>query len=127
LTNNPRKQIGVFLPNYRLATELQDYVERNSNGNSQIYRNEFGIENEVDPCRPGLLITYLDNAKGLEFDSVFIPSLEKWHHQIDFETKMKLYVLSSRSRQDLHFSWVGSGEPSVLSVFPRDLLPVIQH
>lgn len=127
LTNNPRKQIGVFLPNYRLATELQDYVERNSNGNSQIYRNVFGIENEVDPCRPGLLISYLDNAKGLEFDSVFIPSLEKWHHQIDFETKMKLYVLSSRSRQDLHFSWVGSGEPSVLSVFPRDLLPVIQH
>ena len=127
LENNPRKQIGVFLPNYRLANELQDFVEKMPHLKSQIYRNEFGKENDVDPCRPGLLITYLDNAKGLEFDAVFIPSLEKWHHQIDFETKMKLYVLSSRSRQDLHFSWVGLGEPSVLGVFPRDLLPVIQH
>jgi len=127
LDNNPTKQIGVFLPNYHLADELQDFVTKSSKANSQIYRNEFGKIQEVDPCRPGLLITYIGNSKGLEFDSVFVPSLEKWHHQIDFETKMKLYVLASRSRQDLHFSWAGTGEPAVLSVFPLDLLPIKRH
>ena len=127
LDNNPTKQIGVFLPNYHLADELQDFVTKNSKANSQIYRNEFGKIQEVDPCRPGLLITYIGNSKGLEFDSVFVPSLEKWHHQIDFETKMKLYVLASRSRQDLYFSWAGAGEPAVLSVFPLDLLPIKRH
>lgn len=128
LDNNPTKQIGVFLPSYHLANELQDFVTKNSKANSQIYRNEFGkIQEVVDPCRPGLLITYLDNAKGLEFDAVFVPSLDKWHHQIDFETKMKLYVLASRSRQDLYFSWAGAGEPAVLKQFPLDLLPVKCH
>lgn len=127
LKNNPQKQIGVFLPNYYLVDELHNYVRRNTKSSVQKYRNVFGEVQDVDPCKPGLLLTYLDNAKGLEFDTVFVPSLDKWTQSVDNSSKMRLYVLASRARNDLTFSWSGDGEPSILSIFPHDLLPLQRH
>ena len=127
LKNNPQKQIGVFLPNYFLVDQLQSYVQRNTKGNVQKYRNVFGEPQDVNPCQPGLLLTYLDNAKGLEFDTVFVPSLDQWVQSVDSSSKMRLYVLASRARNDLAFSWSGDGDPSLLSLFPRDLLTFQRH
>ena len=63
------------------------------------------------------------SAKGLEFDTVFIPELQS--SAPDFgkpETLMQFYVLLSRARDELYLSYSGDETPACLAFLSRNLL-----
>ena len=123
--NNPTKKIGIFLPTapsrdafYNLFVALESPV--------QMYHGKTDVD-DLKLCDPGIFLTWFDNSKGLEFDHVFIPALEDWNPKIgqSEEEKIaalrKLYVLTSRAKEQLHLMWApdeNGREPVVAKLLP---------
>ena len=71
------------------------------------------------------MITVVNSAscKGLEFDAVFIPELQRWRsdpNELDI-FRMRLYVMISRARKyvSLMYSNDGDGGPDFLKLLPK--------
>ena len=75
----------------------------------------------LDFTSPAITVATYLTAKGLEFDAVFLPFLPRISGS-DEGVKMQLYVMCSRARDELHMSYSGEGDPSLLGDFPRDLM-----
>ncbi|KOG89809.1 hypothetical protein ADK38_12215 [Streptomyces varsoviensis] len=61
--------------------------------------------------------------KGLEFDSVFVPDLDAYTEDAtSVQARLRLLVLCTRAREDLHFAHRGAREPDILSEVPDSLL-----
>ena len=127
--NNPTKKIGIFVPTaksrdafYELITALESPV--------QIFHGKTDVD-DLELCEPGIFLTWFDNSKGLEFDHVFIPALEDWNPKIgqSEEEKIaalrKLYVLTSRAKEQLHLMWApdeNGREPVVAKLLPAKFI-----
>ena len=115
------EQIGVFLPKgwvvKRWSADLKEKLD--SIPVQAYYNPRRGRPPRVDFDKPGIVVTTLQSAKGLEFDTVFVPELNQWWHDpSDPVTQALLYVLTSRARSRLEFHYSGKGEPKVLQLFP---------
>ena len=127
--NNPTKKIGIFVPTaksrdafYELITALESPV--------QMFHGKTDVD-DLELCEPGIFLTWFDNSKGLEFDHVFIPALEDWNPKIgqSEEEKIaalrKLYVLTSRAKEQLHLMWApdeNGREPVVAKLLPAKFI-----
>ena len=80
-------------------------------------RNEPG---KIDFSKPGIKLLTHQSAKGLEFDTVFLPELQKWNTaDLALEKfRKQMYVLVSRARRQLFLSYTGSGDPAILGELP---------
>lgn len=122
--NAPKKTVGVLLPRQTqvisyanmLSTHLpgrkvQHYV---SQGDCDVSKLDFG-DGVVT------VLTY-KSAKGLEFDTVFIPELESYWNQdtTDDENRMTYYVLTSRARERLVMGWIGDTAPKLAGLFAEE-------
>lgn len=132
--NNPRHEIGVIClgadrQRQQYFAELSKHapkglrVQTYSSKEAE-HRNasELGFE------RPGITVLNHASCKGLEFDAVFLVSLEEAptsNGQSDF-FKMKMYVMCSRSRENLSLIWNGgmSAKPRVLELMPDE--PIVR-
>ena len=77
----------------------------------------------IDFDSPGIVILCNPSAKGLEFDTVFIPELQALRGDINSaEFKMLFYVLVSRARDMLYLLHSGDSEPHILDAFPPELV-----
>lgn len=128
--NNDDQDIGVFVPRAEEQLALFSLLEgplRGSGMTLQMYssrhqdwkdasRLEFGSQGSIT------LLTD-KSCKGLEFDAVFVPQLNRYRVtgvEEDF-VKMKLYVMTSRARSYLAFSYSDSvNEPEILRLLPRE-------
>ena len=72
----------------------------------------------IDPCQPGILATFSTNAKGLEFDYVYVIAVQNWTYPFDTSERNKMYVCMTRARTNLEIMWDGDGEPPVLDELP---------
>ena len=64
---------------------------------------------------PGVLLTNFFNAKGLEFDTLYLTRLQKLYRKLeDPLTRMLFFVLISRARTTLEFHYSGNGEPEII-------------
>jgi len=122
-TNFRRQHIGVIVPNNkvmkkyvnRLATHLPDQIP------VQFYRSGEMVPSVVDFSRTGVTVVNWASAKGLEFDTVFLPELQDQNQNLEDPTlHMQLYVLCSRARERLFFSYSGDGEPAIIKLFPME-------
>jgi DNA helicase IV len=122
--NNPTQQIGVFLPSVSLVKSFaKKLAKAGVDGVQTYFRPPKGPPPTVQFDKPGVLVTWVKNSKGLEFDTVFIPELNQWKFVIDDpQTTMLLYVLSSRARIQLEFHHSGPGLPPLVGLFPADLI-----
>lgn len=122
--NHSDLEIGVFTPTKRLQTKFVNRLKGKTKNPVQFYEGGKGVHAVTLNFEvPGIKVVNYPSAKGLEFDVVFIPELQALvDNPNSAEFKMKFYVLVSRAREDLYLMYSGDGEPSVLSVFPRDLL-----
>ena len=83
-------------------------------------KGKWAAEMEFD--KPGILLLHYRSAKGLEFDTLFLPELQEFTMQPDTpEFKMMLYTIISRARDLLFLSYVGD-KPSVIEEFPSRLI-----
>jgi superfamily I DNA/RNA helicase len=82
--------------------------------------------------KPGAVVVLCGaSCKGLEFDAVFITSLEKYslNPSLETEFRMNMYVRISRAREYLFLSYVSSGgqRPKILEYLPKNFVEKCEH
>ncbi|BBY28096.1 AAA family ATPase [Mycolicibacterium sediminis] len=117
--------IGVLVPQVRLLKSLYNRLSIKAKKPVQAYVSEKqngGLPN-LDFAKPGIKLVTWASAKGLEFDTVFLPELQtvKGDPKSE-ELRMKMYVLSSRAKQRLFLSYSGEGTPLFVDSLPLNLL-----
>lgn len=117
--------IGVLVPTKSLLKSLYSRLNGKSRAAIQAYVGEMrnGGMHPLDFSKPGIKLVTWASAKGLEFDTVFLPELQKVRGEPSSdELRMKMYVLSSRAKQRLFLSYSGEGEPPFVSALPHGFL-----
>ena len=85
-----------------------------------------GVQPQADaPRELGVEIMTIHRAKGLEFDTLFVPELQQvTMDSTSAATRMTFYVVMSRARDELHLSWSGtSGDPDIV----KDLKGLVER
>jgi superfamily I DNA/RNA helicase len=71
----------------------------------------------------GITLLCYPSAKGLEFDTVFIPELQKYGDDpTNPVARMTFYVLISRARKNLYLSYSGLEKPRFVAALPSQLI-----
>lgn len=102
--NNAAKQIGIFA-----GTKNQVYAIYKSLGSElqgtvplQMYVSGDRYNSSIDFSKPGIKIMCYNSAKGLEFDTVFLPLLHERRTDANIDNEnMRFFVLTSRARDEL--------------------------
>ena len=125
--------VGVIIGNDNATRERVYNLLRNMLTGSQVgvqtYHHKMTKEElqEIQLEKAGT-ITVVNGAscKGLEFDAVFIPALEKYSPDPGRETvfKMNMFVRISRARDYLFLSYVSSDgqDPRILNYLPNEMI-----
>jgi hypothetical protein len=132
--NHKNRSIGVLLPTKRLQFQLVSTLKRglarrfpevSSDDISQwvqIYVGGTRQGSDIDISTPGFKVVNYRSAKGLEFDTVFMPCFDECRSDPNADdTPMMFYVLVSRAREELYFTYTTSKSPLLASI-PEDLL-----
>jgi len=128
--NNDDQDIGVFVPRAHDQLTLFEMLEGPLAGSGidlQMYASRHQDWKDASKLtfgtRGSVTILTDKSCKGLEFDAVFVPSLNKYRTtgmEEEF-VKMKLYVMASRARSYLAFSYSDSSQdPEILNIFPSE-------
>lgn len=123
-TNNPDRTIGVFAPSGRIQRRIVELLgDRTASPVQKYTGGQGGRGTPVVFDYPGIVVVHYKSAKGLEFDTVFLPELQEIVEDLDSpDIRMKFYVLISRARDSLHLAYSGRGGPRILRLIPRDLV-----
>jgi superfamily I DNA/RNA helicase len=125
--NNPKKNIGIFLPTKDMATRMHRALAPYLPGKTQMYLSGEAGFRKIDFTTPGVKIFTYQSAKGLEFDTVFLPYLETRRTDMNPENeKMRYYVLCSRAKDDLFLLTSGKTVPCLLESVPPNLYTIKQ-
>jgi superfamily I DNA/RNA helicase len=118
------QDIGVLTQTRYLQKKIEKKASGKTKNKVQYYRRERNKDvPSVDFDEPGIRLVTFKSAKGLEFDVVFIPELQRVNlDPEDPATKMKFYVLVSRAREELFITYSGEERPELLDLFPEDLM-----
>jgi DNA helicase IV len=119
--NNPTKEIGVFTPTRRLQEKLVNRLKGKTKNEVQFYDSR--DPQELDFDAPGIKVVNYQSAKGLEFDTVFLPELQAISDDVaGAALRMRFYVLISRARNDLYLMYSGDDVPAIVRDIPRDVV-----
>jgi DNA helicase IV len=126
LANFSDESIGVFLHKKswveKFAEELQDRDGIDPD-QVQVYWSKKEDPFQIDYDALGALVTFAKNAKGQEFDTVFVCEIQRWKFLTSEPSVYALwFVLSSRARTNLEFHYSGQGRPEILDDFPEGSL-----
>jgi DNA helicase IV len=118
---NDDKQIGVLTPNNKVREKFVNRLSGKTVNDVQTYYS--GCPDAVDFDQPGIYVVNFQSAKGLEFDTVFLPELQAMGYDLERpEFRMLFYVLLSRAREQLYLAYSGEECPACMSAFPKELL-----
>lgn len=121
--NNAAATVGIFLPSVSLVKRFARDLEELGAPNVQTYHRAGKSAPEIKFDESGIIVSYYKNAKGLEFDAVFVCGLDKCKLPIDDPlTRNLFYVLTSRARSNLEFHYTGLGRPPIAKLFPEQML-----
>lgn len=126
---NATHTVGVLVPNKDLLFHLNRTIKRSGDGASrdplsvEYYVSQGGkTPPKIDITSPGVKLVCFESAKGLEFDTVFLPYLDQFSYSLSSpNTKMLLYVLLSRARDNLYLMYSGETLP-LAEMLPKHLL-----
>lgn len=122
--SNVSKSIAVMIQRADSAVRFYNRLENKVRNPPQIYLSE-GAENkrQVNFVSPGIKILTYASAKGLQFDTVFLPELQVVHgHPKDDDLRMRFYVMTSRAKTTLGLMYSGDSVPMIVDSFPMNLL-----
>lgn len=119
--NNASQEIGVLVPRRTLQRKFVNRLKGKTKNEVQFYDSHEPEELDFDV--PGIKVVNYQSAKGLEFDTVFLPELQAFPEDPHGASlKMRFYVLTSRARTSLYFMYSGDDQPALLDLIPADLL-----
>jgi superfamily I DNA/RNA helicase len=121
---NTDLEVGVFVPTKSLQTKFFNRLRAKLDRPGQVQQYLGGKGATAIPLdwdSPGVKVVTYASSKGLEFDAVFVPQLQMvtWDLQVP-DIRMQYYVLATRARTHLVFSYSGDTDPAILSLFPDD-------
>lgn len=120
--NHADRDIGVFLPSADQLFDIHRKLTGRTRNVVQVYVWGRKIYQTLDFRHRGIRLATYQSAKGLEFDTVFLPALEK--RSVDSRSeieRMQFYVLASRAREELFLMSSGNELPPLLQGIPADL------
>jgi DNA helicase IV len=115
--NNPSLTIGVLIPNKgRVNSNIKKYFQDIDN-NTEVLVQQYlsnNKNNHFDFETDGVKILSYATAKGLEFDTVFLPEIDnpKIDDPNDLRIGNALYVASSRARTKLFYLYTNNDSTS---------------
>lgn len=124
---NSKQQIGVLLPYVGQVEKFFNRLKGKTRNGPEVYLSEkkrMTGKTPLDFSKPGVKIVTWASAKGLEFDTVFLPELQslKSNDPSAERFRMRMYVLTSRAKRELYFLYSGEGDPPLISTLPLSLL-----
>ncbi|MFI6474068.1 AAA family ATPase [Streptomyces sp. NPDC050516] len=121
---HPARSIGIICRSTRLVRDIQNrFTHLGLAKHTQAYISEDQFRNAVDFSTRPIRIVTTASMKGLEFDSVFVPDMDAYTEDpTGVDARLRLLVLCTRAREDLHFAYRGPQEPAVLSRIPQSML-----
>lgn len=99
----------------KVVNPIEIYLSSKQSGNSK-------VRQQVEFEKPGIKILTYASAKGLEFDTVFLPELQSVTgdpHSDDL--RMRFYVMASRAKRTLGLMYTGDSEPKFVAALPMSL------
>jgi superfamily I DNA/RNA helicase len=116
--NHKNLQIGIFLSSKIDVIDWYNKIKKNSKVPVQYYvsgRNKQGMFNKPPKFdMDGIFLVTHHSAKGLEFDTVFVPQLNNLRSDYSTDDIMRLYVVCSRPRDRLILMYTGNREPEII-------------
>lgn len=93
-----QKRLVGLLEAKRLSIPVQAYISADRS------------RKVLDFDKPAITVIHYRSLKGLEFDTLFVPELQRvTADATSAATRMMFYVVMSRARDELHLSWSGAG------------------
>ncbi|WP_019617024.1 AAA family ATPase [Psychromonas ossibalaenae] len=124
LNNNDDLSVGIIVPDRTVQTRIVNTINPlAAKRKFKVQKYSSGTDADTIDFYTNRTITVVcdKSCKGLEFDSVFIPQLQCYKTDGANEDffKMKMYVMVSRARSYLQFSYsVCTENPQVLKMLP---------
>jgi DNA helicase IV len=111
--------IGVACPDSATQRRLLRLLEgRGLPVPVQAYISQDRARRVLDFDKPAVTLVHYRSLKGLEFDTLFVPELQRASSDDSSAAiRMMFYVVTSRARDELHLSWSGVG----------DVPPIVAH
>lgn len=104
--------IGIACPDTQMQKRLLRFLEaKNPAIPVQAYISTDRSRKVLDFEKPAITLVHYRSLKGLEFDTLFVPELQR--APVDATSaslRMMFYVVMSRARDELHLSWSGASE-----------------
>jgi superfamily I DNA/RNA helicase len=126
--NFPNKSIGIFTNTIKDQIRINKALSGRTSNPTKYYNHK--VKRVPDLTSPGIkLITY-ESAKGLEFDAVFIPEIQRFTEKSEeIYTKMMLYVLITRARETLYITFNPNEhvESDIMRLFPSSETGLIKY
>jgi superfamily I DNA and RNA helicase len=122
MVNYPQLSHGVLTSSIRDLTKVMkrlDKISTNKEFGKLQYQEYKAGATKFDPCQPGILATFATNAKGLEFDYVYVIALQNWSYPFDTAGRNRLYVCMTRARTNLEIMWDGVDQPPIIEELPE--------
>jgi len=132
---NDHHTIGIFTPTKRLQGSIYNRLKADGSFTVQKYASgENGPSGNAENLNleaPGIItILCMQSCKGLEFDSVVIPEIQKYDSSpaSDQQNMMNFYVMSSRARERLFYIFSDCDEdPKILKLFPSEKTELLAY
>jgi superfamily I DNA/RNA helicase len=123
--NNDDTDIGVFIATKRQLFRILRELQGKTTNPVQTYVSGKKEYQTLDFTRRGIRLIMYPSAKGLEFDTVFLPLLDQRVTDPDSDIEnMRFYVMASRARQELYMTFSGEELPPLLKAVPEQLFDI---
>jgi superfamily I DNA/RNA helicase len=119
------QSIGILVPFAHQVQSFRNRLQARTRNPVQAYVSvAVGRKlRPIDFAAPGVKIITWASAKGLDFDTVFLPELQSFTGDpAGDDVRMKLYVLTSRARKILSLGYTGDGVPALVAALPMHLM-----
>lgn len=118
--NNSDSRVGVLLPTAPMRKEYYEGLKDRVTGAIQTYDYRMRPKPTLDFVGAGVSVLTYASAKGLEFETVFLPEIECFDAAPGIpDYKMAMFVMTSRARRQLIMLTTNRGVPDIL----RDVDP----
>jgi len=117
LRANKQKDIGIFHLEKNVIRVIFDKLQEYNDGEIEF---ELMRRQTFDFSNTNPKICTLNSAKGLEFDIVIMPQMNKDNYYVHTSNLKRIYVGMTRAREELHLCYFGGFPTSYLSQMDPD-------